>query len=81
MEDISPDNARDSGKVAIAAAQIAILVVAIGGAVSVTEYLSLCEAMDKGVITAEFPRYQCANCGKQTVLSVCEMCDKPATRL
>ncbi len=45
------------------------------------KFRSFQSAMDKGVIKAEFPRYQCGNCGKQTVLSMCEMCDKPATRL
>lgn len=45
------------------------------------KFRSFQSAMDKGVITAEFPRYSCAHCGRQTVLSVCEMCDKPTQKL
>jgi DNA polymerase II large subunit len=44
-------------------------------------FRSFQSAMDKNRITAEFPRFSCMQCDRQTVLSVCESCDKPTQRL
>ncbi len=45
------------------------------------KFRSFQSAMSAGKITAEFPRYHCAGCDRDTVLPVCEVCDKPALRL
>jgi len=44
------------------------------------KFRSFQSAVEKGVITAEFPRYECAGCNRTTVLPVCENCDKPAKK-
>jgi DNA polymerase II large subunit len=44
------------------------------------KFRSFQSAMDGGKITAEFPRFVCAGCNRSTVLSVCELCDKPGQR-
>ncbi|MBT7366970.1 hypothetical protein HN814_02080, partial [Candidatus Woesearchaeota archaeon] len=38
-------------------------------------------ALQEGRIRAEVPTYKCTNCDHRTVLSMCEKCDKPTTRL
>ncbi len=42
------------------------------------KFRSFQSARDKGAITAEFPRYHCSNCQRDTILAICEICDKPA---
>ncbi len=44
------------------------------------KFRSFQSAMEKGTITAEFPRYVCRKCNRTTVLSVCETCNTPTER-
>ncbi len=43
-------------------------------------FRSFQSAIEKGTITAEFARHVCENCNHETVLPVCEQCDKPSQR-
>ncbi len=38
-------------------------------------------ALDKGRVTAEFANYYCKNCSKETIFSVCQVCDNKAEKL
>jgi len=38
-------------------------------------------ALEAGKITADFPMYLCAKCGKETIFSICEQCDRKAKKL
>jgi len=38
------------------------------------------EALGTGIIRGEFPTYFCNKCNKETIFSVCEVCDKKTTR-
>ena len=38
-------------------------------------------ALEKGYVEANFPDYFCKNCNKQTILPICEICDKETTKV
>ncbi|MFC1755171.1 DNA polymerase II large subunit [Thermoproteota archaeon] len=38
-------------------------------------------ALDAGKVRAEFPIFKCEDCNRETVLSVCEVCDKKTRKL
>ncbi len=38
-------------------------------------------AIEKGHITADFPLFKCTNCNKETIFSVCELCNKKTKKL
>jgi DNA polymerase II large subunit len=42
------------------------------------KYRSFQSALEKGHITAQFAPFFCKNCKRETVFSVCEICDKPS---
>ncbi len=44
------------------------------------KFRSFQSAVAKGTITSEFARHFCKDCNHETVLTVCERCDKPAPR-
>ncbi len=44
------------------------------------KFRSFQSTIEKGVITSEFARYVCNDCNHETVLSMCELCDKPTQR-
>jgi len=39
------------------------------------------EALETGIIRADFPIYYCDNCSKKTIFSICEKCDKKTRQL
>jgi len=38
-------------------------------------------ALEKGNITADFPMFKCSNCNRETIFSVCEICNQKTKRL
>jgi DNA polymerase II large subunit len=45
------------------------------------KFRSFQSAVEQGKITAEFARYRCLQCSRETVLPRCEVCDVPAKRV
>ncbi|KYK25030.1 hypothetical protein AYK26_02440 [Euryarchaeota archaeon SM23-78] len=45
------------------------------------KFRSFQSALEKGEINAQFASYYCKRCQKETVFSVCEICDKPAEQM
>lgn len=45
------------------------------------KFRSFQAALDKGVITAQFAPFYCKRCKRESVFSICEVCDKPTEKM